>query len=50
MNENKEPNQFFRNEKLDENQIFVEVPTDQQSQKIRLTRHTLTAINVKDSQ
>lgn len=31
MNENNEPNQFFRNEKLEEDQIFVEVPTDQLS-------------------
>lgn len=31
MNENNESNQFFRNEKLEEDKIFVEVPTDQQS-------------------
>lgn len=29
MNENDEPNQFFRDEKLDEDQLFVEVPAEQ---------------------
>jgi hypothetical protein len=31
MNENNEFNQFFPNEKLEEDQIFIEVPTAQQS-------------------
>jgi hypothetical protein len=31
MSENDEPNQFFRDEKLDEDQLFVEVPAEQKS-------------------
>jgi hypothetical protein len=29
MSENNEPNQFFRDEKLDEDRLFVEVPAEQ---------------------
>ena len=29
MNENNEPKQFFRNEEIDEGQLFIEVPAEQ---------------------